>query len=618
MNILALSYTCARGFEPARHAVADIDANSTAPSTLGAADRYLIQRELGRGMMGVVYEALDTVLGRTVAVKTIELAFTVGESEREEFEHRFFTEARVAANLSHPGIVVCHDVGKDPGSGKLFIVFEHLKGRTLGERVATGPIPWREAVSIVARLARAIHHAHTQGVIHRDLKPANVMLLEPGEPGQSGSDGFTAVKIMDFGVAKVESVVRQLTAVGVSVGSPLYMSPEQVLGQSSDARSDIFSLGSVLCTALLGRGWFEAPSIPETLARVIHDDPPVVSAILRGLPAALDRVVARSMAKRAEERYPTAAAMADDLEDVLAGRAPRHAGEGTPPARSVREAGGDDSLLSELASLVTVDPAAARTSSVLADLVEGQPPEAAAVRAPRRRSWLLYGVSVAALAGVAALVVTYRTLNRETTVPPTDAALATSTPTPTEEPILRLTEAALPPDSDEPLAPSPEGPTEAPAAPPTAAPPAPITTAPPDPTTAAPAGARRDETKVTPTAEPVVTVAATDTPAPVRSHIKLAVEHSLENGRLIVWVDGVLALETRLGAENAKKSGGRLERLLDVDPGRHEVKVVVSWDEKRRLETQIVDVAPETTGLLSVRLGGLIKGLGLEWTCPAP
>jgi hypothetical protein len=116
----------------------------------------------------------------------------------------------------------------------------------------------------------------------------------------------------------------------------------------------------------------------------------------------------------------------------------------------------------------------------------------------------------------------------------------------------------------------------------------------------------------------VVTVAAADTPAPVRSHIKLAVEHSLENGRLIVWVDGVLALETPLRAETAKNSGRRLERVLDVDPGRHEVKVEVSWDEKRRLERQIVDVAPKTTCRLSVRLGGLIKGLGLEWMCPAP
>jgi len=554
---------------------------------MGSADRYVIKRELGRGMMGVVYEALDTVLGRTVAVKTIELAFTVGEGGREEFERRFFTEARVAANLSHPGIVVCHDVGKDPGSGKLFIVFEHLKGQTLGERVAAGPIPWRESVSIVARLARAIHHAHTQRVIHRDLKPANVMLLEPGEPGQSGSDGETAVKIMDFGVAKVESVVRQLTAVGVSVGSPLYMSPEQALAQPSDARSDIFSLGSVLCTALLGRGWFEAPSIPEILARVIHEDPPVVSAVWPGLPAALDPVVARSMAKRVEERYPTAAAMADDLEDVLAGRAPRHAGEATSSPGPVPDAHGDDPLLSELTSLVTVDPAGARTGNVLADLVEAPTPSAAPVPAARRRSWLPYVVGAAALAGVTALVVSYRTADRAATIPPTDAVLAT--PTPTEEPILRPTEAPFPPAPDEPLAPP-----------------------------SAPPGAQRTEARLTPPAEPAATAAATDTPAPVRSHIRLAVEHSLENGHLIVWVDGVLALETRLRADTARKSGGRLEKVLDVRPGRHEVKVEVSWDEKRRLETQIVEVPPEETGLLSVRLGGLIKGLGLEWTFPAP
>jgi hypothetical protein len=316
---------------------------------------------------------------------------------------------------------------------------------------------------------------------------------------------------------------------------------------------------------------------------VIHDDPPIARHPARA--SALDRIVARSMAngRRSATRSR---------------RTPRHTGGGRLPARRAH----DDPLLSELTSLVTVDPAATRTGNVLADLVEGHVPAAPTVRAARRRSWLWYGVSAVALAAVAALVVTYRTLDQGTTIPSTDAALATPAPTPTEEPILRPTEAALPPATDEPLAPSPEGPTEAPAAPPTAA----------------PTGARRAEAKLTPTAEPVVAVAPPHTPALVGSHIKLAVEHSLENGRLIVWVDGVLALETRLRAETAKKSGGRLERVLDVDPGWHEVKVEVSWDEKRRLETQIVDVAPETTGLLSVRLGGLIKGLGLEWTSPAP
>jgi serine/threonine-protein kinase len=507
-------------------------------------------------------------------------------------------------------------VGKDPESGKLFIVFEHLKGRTLADRIADGPIPWPESVSIVARVARAIHHAHAQGVVHRDLKPANVMLLDPGEPGQRGSHGETAVKIMDFGVAKVESVVRQLTAAGVAVGSPLYMSPEQALGQPSDARSDIFSLGSVLCTLLLARAWFEAPSVPGIVARVIHDDPPVVSAILPGLPAALDRIAARAMAKRVEERYPTAAAMADDLEDVLAGRAPRHTGGGASSPASVPSADTDDPLLSELTSSLTVGPGAARTGDVLADLVEGHATAVTTRRAARRRSRLRHAVSAAALAGVAALAVAYWT-HRGSTAPPPDAALAPPTPTATEEPIVRPTEVAPPAAADEPLAPAAETPTETPAAP-TVAPTAAATVAPAVVPTVVPTETSRPQAQLEPPVEPAVSVAPADPPAPTRGRIRLAVEHSLDDGRLVVWVDGVLAFETRLRAETARKSGRRLERLLDVGPGRHEVRVEVSWKAKRRLETRIVDVAPGATGLLSVRLGGLMKGLGLEWTSPAP
>ncbi len=254
----------------------DLDQNRSGAPTLGLAGRYLVRRELGRGMMGVVYEAEDTLLGRTVALKTIELAFGVGEEAHQEFEQRFFTEARVAAKLSHPGIVVCHDVGKDPTSGKLFIVFEYLKGLTLAERIVADTIAWEDALAIMVKVARAIHHAHQNGVIHRDLKPANVMLLDSGQAGLEASDA-TVVKIMDFGVARLESLPARLTRTGQSFGSPLYMSPEQVLGAPATARSDIFSLGSVLCTVLLGRGWFEARNIPEVLSRVVHDDAPVGS-----------------------------------------------------------------------------------------------------------------------------------------------------------------------------------------------------------------------------------------------------------------------------------------------------------------------------------------------------
>jgi serine/threonine protein kinase len=255
-----------------------------------------MRRELGRGTMGVVYEAEDTVLARTVAVKTIELAFAADEGARSEFEQRFFTEARVAARLSHPGIVVCHDVGKDPATGKLFIVFEYLRGRTLADRAAEGPMDWREALGVVVQVARAIHHAHEHGVVHRDLKPANIMLLDPGTSGASAAGAEAVVKIMDFGVARLESLGQRLTRTGQSFGTPLYMSPEQALGQHSSARSDIFSVGSVLCTLLLGRPWFHAPSLPEIVGRLVHDDPPHLSSLRPELPPSLDAVLAMALA----------------------------------------------------------------------------------------------------------------------------------------------------------------------------------------------------------------------------------------------------------------------------------------------------------------------------------
>ena len=283
--------------------------------------RYIVRRELGRGTMGVVYEAEDPVLARTVAVKTIDLAFAAGEKAQADFERRFFTEARVAAQLSHPGIVVCHDVGKDATSGRLFIVFEHLKGRTLEARAAEGALAWRDALEVVVQVARAIDHAHQHGVVHRDLKPANIMLLDRAAGGAAGARAEATVKIMDFGVARLESLGQRLTRTGQAFGSPLYMSPEQALGQPSSSRSDIFSLGSVLCTLLLGRPWFDAPSLPKIVDRVAHDDAPRPSTLRSGLPASLDAVVAKALAKREADSYASASDMAEDLEDVLAGRA---------------------------------------------------------------------------------------------------------------------------------------------------------------------------------------------------------------------------------------------------------------------------------------------------------
>jgi serine/threonine-protein kinase len=278
------------------------------PQTLA---RYQIQGEIGRGMMGVVYRALDPALGRIVALKTVQSVFPLPEEQQKAFEQRFLSEARVAAGLSHPAIVVVHDVGRDPETGALFIAFEYLQGQTLSELTATGPLEWREAFRIAGRLAEALQHAHARGVVHRDIKPGNVMILPTGDP-----------KIMDFGIAKLAS--SQLTAAGEFFGTPSYMSPEQALGDAVDGRSDIFSLGSVTYLMLTGAKAFDAPSVPAVLNRVARHDPPPPSQFARELPSDVDVVVMRALAKRPSERYPDGRTLADDIEDALAGRPLRH------------------------------------------------------------------------------------------------------------------------------------------------------------------------------------------------------------------------------------------------------------------------------------------------------
>jgi serine/threonine-protein kinase len=263
--------------------------------------------------MGVVYEAWDPVLGRRIALKTISTSFASGTA-REAYEARFLAEARAAARLSHPGIVVGHDVGRATADGPPYMALEYLVGETLEARLEREPLPWREALRIVGRVADALHHAHAQGVVHRDIKPANIMLLPTGEP-----------KIMDFGVARVDSA--KLTSPGELFGTPLYMAPEQVHGEPVDARTDLFSLGSVLYTVLTGRPAFEAGSLPGVLTRIINRQPPPPSTAVPGLPADADYLVARAMAKPPADRYPDGRTLAEDVEDVRDGRPPRHRGE---------------------------------------------------------------------------------------------------------------------------------------------------------------------------------------------------------------------------------------------------------------------------------------------------
>lgn len=288
--------------------------NQAPPSRI---DRYEIVGELGRGMMGVVYEARDPLLGRRVALKTIRVAVGMEEEYREEFRKRFFAEARAAATLSHPGIVLVYDVGVDPKTGELFLVLEYLEGRSLDAVLRTGKVAWREALRMMGQMSAALHHAHSLGVIHRDVKPANIMLLASGQ-----------AKLMDFGIAKVQG--SELTTGGRFFGTPSYMSPERAGGSPVDATGDLFSLGAVIFEVVTGQQAFSGPDIASILARVAYDDPPPPTTLVPGLPPELDRVVARCLAKDPGQRYPNGRSLAEDLEDLLVERRPRHASEWGP------------------------------------------------------------------------------------------------------------------------------------------------------------------------------------------------------------------------------------------------------------------------------------------------
>jgi len=283
--------------------------------------RYQIRRELGRGMMGLVYEAYDPRAERPVALKVVRFVFAVTDADKASFERRFLAEARIASHLSHPGIVAVHDMGRDAASSLLYLAFELLHGRTLAEMTADGArLPWTQALEIGASVALALDYAHGRGVVHRDIKPANIMVLPMGD-----------TKVMDFGLATIGEGLG-LTAAGQSVGTPLFMSPEQVQGKKLDGRSDLFSLGSVVYTLLTGTRAFAAENVAEIMHRVAEVDPPPASSLVPDVPEACDYLVARAMAKSPDLRYPDGRAMAEDLEDVAKGLRPRHRrGRPSPP-----------------------------------------------------------------------------------------------------------------------------------------------------------------------------------------------------------------------------------------------------------------------------------------------
>ena len=280
--------------------------------------RYLIQSELGRGAMGVVYRATDSVLERTVAVKTVNMAL-----EREgadKYEARFYQEARAAGGLNHPNIVTVYDAGK--AGDVVYMAMEYIEGVELRTLIGNGQaLGVAQALSIAAQVAEGLAYAHERGVVHRDIKPANIMVVANGP-----------VKITDFGIARMRASA-DLTQTGVMLGSPKYMSPEQVIGRRADHRSDIFSLGVILYEMLCGTAPFNGENVTALMYQIVNFAPPAPSSINGAIPEMLDLITAKMLAKPLDDRYADARDVARDLRECERQfAAPATATQALPPA----------------------------------------------------------------------------------------------------------------------------------------------------------------------------------------------------------------------------------------------------------------------------------------------
>jgi len=268
-----------------------------------ALGRYEIERELGKGAMGVVYLGRDPKINRVVAIKAIPLAEEFEEEDLVEARARFFREAEMAGRLNHPGIVTVYDAGED--NGLAYIAMEYLRGHHLSHN--TDPqqlLPPKTVMLLVARVADALHYAHRQNVVHRDIKPANIMF----------NPDTDELKITDFGIARLTDTSR--TKTGIVLGTPSFMSPEQLEGRTLDGRSDQFALGVSLYQLLCGQLPFRADSMPRLMQKIATEQHGSIRTIRPDLPPELETIIDRVLSKSADDRYVTCAELALALRAV--------------------------------------------------------------------------------------------------------------------------------------------------------------------------------------------------------------------------------------------------------------------------------------------------------------
>ena len=269
------------------------------PGGMSKIGKYEIVEELGRGGMGVVYKAHDSLMERDVAIKVI----SDGVLAMPEIKSRFYREARTAGQLSHENITVIYDVGED--GGKPYIVMEYLAGADLGTLLENGEeIPLQLKLTYAVQICRGLSFSHSRGIIHRDIKPGNIRITGSGK-----------VKIMDFGIAKPES--SNLTRTGALIGTPFYMSPEQIQGRKVDTRSDIFSFGVLFYELLTGKKPFAGVEPTSVMFKIVHEEPERIDDALIEHRNGLRDIVLRTLAKDPDKRYQDLAEVADLLDHVI-------------------------------------------------------------------------------------------------------------------------------------------------------------------------------------------------------------------------------------------------------------------------------------------------------------
>jgi eukaryotic-like serine/threonine-protein kinase len=511
--------------------------------------RYEILSVLGRGAMGVVYQARDPKINRVVALKTISMGDQSPE-DAQEYRARFFREAEAAGRVSHPGIVTIFDIGEEPETHAPYIVMEFVGGQSLDKLLARNDhtlLP-ETALQLTIEIADALDCAHSQGVVHRDLKPANILMTEDGH-----------AKIADFGVAKLN--LANHTLAGRVLGTPAYMSPEQLNGDAVDGRSDLFSLGVILYTVLTGYRPFQGNSALTVSFKVVNRDPIPATVLNTDLPPGLDYIIARAMAKDPAQRYQTGREMARDLVALRDGQQlpSKKTFLGSEAGEQAESDGTSTSSALSPLRLGPKSPSGARHVPVPAAVPGGR--RAAENLLASTRSKALVGAFL--LIGVFVFGMRMSNFLRPHAAPQAKLASAVA-PQP-----LPLTQEA---------------------APVTAAP----TPAPPEIETPVvkktrKAGAR---TKAAPArvahltpsvaTSPVLPVSAEPTPTVPPAMLEIEVEHKFAEAHLSIWVDDALTYTHTLEGTDKKRLGvfhqvqGHEFHAVQLSPGKHVLRVQVT------------------------------------------